>query len=408
MNTMKRILLVDDNQEELRMIAGMLGDMEDRWKVESADSGGLALQKMVLHPFDVVVTDFHMPKMTGEELLKQVMLQHPETVRIVLSGFFDPKVTERLVQTAHQYLYKPCSAVELKEAISRAIFLRELLANEELKKLTAQISPLPGLPTLYSELSLELQTAKPNAGEIINIISRDVGLAGKVLQLANSVFLQPAERIIDLDQAVERLGIELIKALVLGLRTFALFEKTKKDDRALRLLWTHSWAVGRLAHQIGEAENFESYSLHQSFTAGLLHDVGRMLFMTRIPKGFAKAAHLQRETGLPLWKAEQNILGCTHAEIGAYLLAMWGLPIPVVEAVAHHHHPSLSSTHTLSALAVVHIADALERESGEGFPSTPIAELDRDYIAQLGVAGRLHAWRQLRAGVPPEPVAAQC
>jgi putative nucleotidyltransferase with HDIG domain len=196
-----------------------------------------------------------------------------------------------------------------------------------------------------------------------------------------------------------------MKALVLWLQTFGAFERLKKDDRSLKPLWQHSWAVGRLAHRIGEAENFESYGLHQSLTAGLLHDVGKLVFLTGVPKQFARAVHLQREKNIAFWRAEQETFGCTHAEVGAYLLATWGLPLPVIETVALHHCPSASSTRSISVLTAVHVADALEREAESPDQTASIAELDGDYLGRLGLTGRLKTWRKLRPDVPLEPLA---
>jgi len=402
MNLMKRILLVDDNRDELQAIEQMLADMEGQWKIECADNGALALQKFQLHPFDVVVADFHMPKMTGEELLKKLALRHPDTVRIVLSGFFDAKVTDRLIQTAHHYLYKPCTAIELKEAIARALFLRDLLANQELKNFISQIPALPCPPTQYTELLLELQKAVPSIEEITNTLCRDGGLSSKLLQLSNSPFFGLSERVGEVEQAIDLLGIEPVKALVLSLQTFSAFERLRKDERSIKPLWNHSWSVGRLARRIGEVENFESYCIHQSFAAGLLHDVGKLVFMTGVPRQFAEAMQLHREEKMPLWRAEQATFGCTHAEVGAYLLGQWGLPISVIESVALHHRPSASSTRTVSVITATHIADALEREAESSPAVPPPAKLDEIYLSQLGILEHLPAWRELRSDVLAE------
>jgi putative nucleotidyltransferase with HDIG domain len=337
-------------------------------------------------------------------LLRKVMLQYPETVRIVLSGFFDAKVTDRLLQTAHQYLCKPCSPTELKEAISRALFLRDLLANERLKQFVSQIQSLPCVPALYTELMMELQRSAPSLDEIINTISRDMSLSTRMLQLANSPVFGLTQRVTDIEQAVTELGIEPVKTLVLSLQTFSVFERLKKDERSLKPLWHHSWAVGRLAQRIGEAENFERYGIDQSLAAGLLHDVGKLVFLTGVPQQFAQAIDLQRENKVALWRAEQETFGCTHAEVGAYLLARWGLPIPVVETVALHHSPSASSTRSLSVITAVHAADALEREAEASLQIAPIAELDAEYLAQLGLTARLEAWRELRSHLLAETI----
>src|SRR5262245_19142682 len=118
-----------------------------------------------------------------------------------------------------------------------------------------------------------------------------MGLSTKMLQLASSPLFGLSQRVTDIEQAVTELGIESVKTLVLSLQTFAVFARLKKDERSLKPLWQHSWAVGRLACRIGEAENFERYGIQQSLTAGLLHDVGKLIFLTGVAKEFAKAIH---------------------------------------------------------------------------------------------------------------------
>jgi len=283
------------------------------------------------------------------------------------------------------------------------LFLRDLLANHDLQRVVSEIQALPSLPALYTELMLELQGPDPSIERITRTISRDLGLCTKILQLVNSSFFGLAERIADVAQAVIHLGIEPVKALVLSLQTFALFERLKHDDIPLKPLWNHSWAVGRLAQRIGQMENVETYSVHQCFTAGLLHDVGKLIFLSGVPKQFASAISLQRHEKIPLWQAEQEIFGCTHAEVGAYLLGLWGLPISVVETVALHHRPLKSATRTLGVTTAVHVADALEREAEPSFHSAPIALLDETYLAELELIDRLPAWRELRSDLVAEP-----
>ncbi len=396
MNPPKRILIVDENREGLRGLADLLTVIEGNWKVDTADSGAQALQKLQIQPFDVVVADYHMPRMTGEELLKKIAVDHPQSVRIILSGFFDAKATSRMMQTAHQYLCKPCNPVEVTEAISRALFLRDLLANQDLQRLVTQMQALPMLPALYSELMNELQGKDPSLARITSIVSRDLGLTSKMLQLVNSPFFGLAERVSDMGQAVMHLGIEPIKALVLALQVFAVFERLRSEEASMRPLWNHSWAGARLAQRIAREENLELYAVNQSFTAGLLHDVGKLIFITGTPKQFATAMSLHRDSRVPLWKAEQEVFGCTHAEVGAYLLGLWGLPTPVVETVAMHHRPGACSTHSISVLTMVHVADALEREAEPSARIAPVTELDDKYIQQLELLDRVAAWRVLR------------
>jgi putative nucleotidyltransferase with HDIG domain len=400
MNNINRILLVDDNPDDLRFLFESLGNMDNGWKVDTAESGAAALEKLSTEHFDAVVTDFSMPQMTGEDLLKTVRDRYPETVRILLSGFFDINAAPRLLSIAHQHLCKPCEPMTLHEAIASSLVLRDLLASSDLRRLVSQIPALPSLPSLWMELIQELQKRDPSLTRVASVISRDLGLSTKLLQLVNSPFFALARPVIDLDEALLHLGLETVKALVLSLQTFSAFERLSIDNRALKSLWNHSWSVGQLAQRIAKYEDLDSNAISRGFTAGLLHDVGKLLLKAGVPEQVAAVQALHRQKCIPLWRAEQETFGCTHAEVGAYLLGLWGLPAPVVETVAMHHQPPRRSSHRLSAVLAVHVADHLTHQVSADAHSM-CTELDANLLSEVGIAGRMEEWNGLAADLGP-------
>jgi HD-like signal output (HDOD) protein len=255
------------------------------------------------------------------------------------------------------------------------------------------------------ELIQELQKREPSIERIARIISRDLGLSTKLLQLVNSAFFALARFVVDLDEAVVHLGIETVKTLVLSLETFSAFEKLDTDSRTLKTLWSHSWSVGQLARRIAQFEGLDENGISRSFTAGVLHDVGKLVLQAGAPKEWAAVAALQREKGIPLWRAEQETLGCTHAEVGAYLLGLWGLPAPVVETVAMHHQPPRSSSHRMSAVLAVHVADHLTHLASKNPDPNP-TELDEALLSELGVTDRMDDWKGLAADLDDCPASA--
>ena len=151
-------------------------------------AGSLALDYMTTQPVDIVISDMMMPGMDGAQLLTEVLKRHPQTVRIILSGHAEREAVLRLVGPAHHYLSKPCGADELRAAITRAFALRDLLDNDRLKQLTTRIKNLPALPALHNRLTEELLKDSPSLEHIGEIISRDIGMTAKILQLVNSAF----------------------------------------------------------------------------------------------------------------------------------------------------------------------------------------------------------------------------
>lgn len=190
----RRILFVDDEPNVLQGLQRMLRPMRSEWEMEFAGGGEEALQKMEQAPFDVIVSDMRMPGMNGAQLLKEVARRYPDTVRIVLSGHSDREYILQLVTTTHQYLAKPCDAQTIKDTVNRACALRDLLTSKELSALVSQVKSLPSLPSLYTRIIEILQSDDPSLQKIGQIVSEDIAMSAKVLQLVNSSFFGIARR----------------------------------------------------------------------------------------------------------------------------------------------------------------------------------------------------------------------
>jgi putative nucleotidyltransferase with HDIG domain len=129
-----------------------------------------------------------------------------------------------------------------------------------------------------------------------------------------------------------------------------------------------------------------------AFMAGLLHDIGKLILATQLPDHFKKVAdQMGTPAERPMHVVEESLVGVSHAEVGAYLLGIWGLPYAIVEAVADHHHPERIQTPSFDVLTSVHVANALAHEQeGRGGDL-----LNIDYVKALGLEGRLNGWRQV-------------
>lgn len=390
----KQVLFVDDEPKVIQGLERMLRSMRHEWDMSFADSGPQALQILTTKPVDVVVTDMRMPGMDGAELLREVLQRYPQTVRIILSGQSDHETTIRSVGLAHQYLSKPCSAEMLKTTVARACRQRDWLLDEPLQRLVSQMQSLPSLPSLYIELLSELQSGEASLTRAGEIISKDLGMTAKILQLANSSFFGLREHVSSPAEAVDLLGLDTIKALALTVQVFSQFDKTKLPVFSLSALWSHSLAVGRFAELISSASDQDQVTTDNALMAGLLHDCGKLLLATSLPTKYEAVALAQRGD-IRAEEAERQILGATHADVGAYLLGIWGLPDPIVEAVAFHHRPGECPNLCFSPLTAVHVANALDHEQRSAAAIENGSSLDAEYLAQLRLTGHLDTWRKL-------------
>jgi len=392
----KRVLFVDDEPNVLNGLRRSLHGMREVWDIQFVESAAAALQALEKDGYDAIITDMRMPLMDGADLLDQVKQRYPETVRMILSGQSSRGSMFRSIAQAHQFLSKPCDPQELGTRLSQAFAMRDLLSNQSVKTVVSRLRSLPSLPALYEEIMVQLRSEEPSFAQIARTISKDVGMATKILQLANSAFMGTSGRVSSLLQALTLIGLDNVRTLVLSVNVFSQFDGNARVAASLPCLWEHSITVSKLAQQIATAENCPKALLEECFTAGLLHDLGKLVLMAEFPKECLEVYATKSGTSTDM---ERERLGCTHAEVGAYLMSIWGLPLPLVHAVAYHHHPAEAAETKFSPLTAVHAADAIASEAD---PSPLIHDiaLDQPYLSRLGLSERVSVWQGLHKGEP--------
>ncbi|MGC9943798.1 MAG: response regulator [Verrucomicrobiota bacterium] len=389
----KRILFVDDDEFALKGLDRSLRSMRDEWEMEFVGSGNQALNRMAEAHFDVIISDMRMPGMNGAELLNEVMKRHPKTVRLILSGYADHDLILRCIGSTHQYLAKPCDAKTLRMTVQRAAHLEESLKSESLRLLVNRCSVLPSLPALYSEIIEVLQDPDAGVEEIGAIIVKDVAMTAKILKLVNSAFFGLGNEIANPSEAVAYLGTDTIKSLILVTHAFSNSE-IRLDGFSLESLWNHSLEVSKAAKAVASYEGAEKKFLDEAFVAGLLHDVGKLVFALNLPQEYQAAINIAREMQIPLAAAEKQVFGANHGDVGGYLLGLWGLPVPVVEAIALHHRPELTLMRAFSPLTAVHVGNTLASVEFPSVTGIPASEPDLNYLSTLGLKGHLQTWRK--------------
>jgi putative nucleotidyltransferase with HDIG domain len=390
---MKRILFVDDEPNILQGLQRMLRPMHREWQMSFCPGGQEALQVLAQEPFDVIVSDVRMPGMDGPALLAEVTRRYPQIVRIVLSGHSSKETTLTSVGVAHQFLAKPCDPEKLKQTVNHAFALRKLLSDATLKQTLSRIKSVPSLPTLYTALVDELQNPDASVKRVGEIVSQDPGMTAKILQLVNSAFFGLPRHVASPAEAASLLGIDIIKALVLSIDVFSQFKSTIVEGISPESIQKHSIETAAIAKRIATAERAKREVVDGSLLAGFLHDIGKLILAQNLPERYGEVVARVRETHVPFWQAEHELLETTHAEVGAYLLGLWGLPDPMVESTAFHHHPAKSFGHSFSALTAVHVADVLAHERAGTRDGGAPAEFDLDHLTQLRVAERVPGWR---------------
>ncbi len=391
----KQILFVDDEPLVLKGLQRTLRKMRAEWDTAFASSGKEALDILDQQPMDVIVSDLKMPEMDGMQLLTEVKDRHPHVVRIILSGHTEHEVTLRSVQYAHQNLTKPCDAEILKQTLAKLFALRDILDNESVKKIVSQIESLPSLPSIYSEIIEEMQSEDPSIKKISDTISKDFSMTAKILQVVNSVFFGLSRKIGSPQEAVVLLGLETIKALVLSVKIFSEFSQQNFSWFNIDALFSHSMSVSTYTKTIVKAEKLGGDLINHSLMAGLLHDLGKLILLTNFPKPYKQVMTAAKESGQNLWDMEYKAFGTSHAEIGAYLMGLWNLETPIIEAIAFHHCPTNSMSQNMGLLTAVHIGNAIDHNGQPAINGDTDLQFDAPYLEKLGLADRLPEWRQV-------------
>lgn len=397
---MKQLLFVGINAAEAESLRNILSPLSEHWEVAFAPDGEAALKHLAIFSANVVISNLQMPGMDGAAFLKTVCDRHPEIVRIVLSSQTELAGALRAVPVAHQFLVKPCDIGSLRVAIERATSLSNVLGNKLLASIVGSVKDLPVLPRTYLALREKLMEPEASARDVVKIVEQDVGISAKILQLVNSALFGVPREIASISTAVSYLGISTMQNLVLSAEVFRIFEGIAAiPGFSMERVQMHSQLTARIAVKISVPAN-----IHNAVSvAGMLHDVGKLLMAMKSPKHFARAVSGAREEHRPLFEVEEELMGVSHAEVGAYLLAIWGLPTLVVEAVAHHHRPQRVPQDQLDSVGTVYIANYLahrreENANAEGEP--PHQELDPEYMATLGVEDRIEEWAASAAALP--------
>ena len=390
-----KILFVDDEANVLSGLRRMLRSQRKVWSMQFANGGAEALELLEQEPFDVIVSDMRMPGIDGAELLTRVAEKHPNTVRLVLSGQSEHEKIFRAIGPAHQFMSKPCDPELLIATIGQACGLQSQLQDDALQGVISQIACLPSLPAIYKELVTELESNEASIDRIGEMIGSDIGMTAKVLQLVNSSFFGLPQHVTCPTHAVSMLGLNIIRPLVLTANTFSQFDDPEVTGFSLERSILHCLAVATSAQAISETVEKQGHLVDDSFIAGMLHDIGKLILAANLADQFADAISLASEKEVALWRAEFEVFGTTHAEVGAHLLALWGLPNPIVEAVAFHHRPADSFAGEFSPLTAVHVANVTEEVNHLGDTISESLQLDIDYIRAIGMEDRIDSWTAL-------------
>lgn len=391
---MKRIVFVDDEVRILEGLRRLMRSLRHEWDMEFYDSPLAALEQFETAPADVVVSDIRMPAMDGAEFLTEVQKRWPATIRIVLSGQCDRDVVFRAVRPSHQFLTKPCNPDLLRSTLARLKELRERVINDNIRSQISAITSLPVAGSNYHKLVNLLSSGNPSINDVAEIMASDVGLAAKVMQLVSSNFFGTQQPLCMPFQAVQRLGIEVIRSLVLECELFSPNTFEPELTPWVEFYEKLCLAIALAAQRIAEHETQDESVIVTSYLAGLFAKIGIAIFVSVDAAKYRQILRLAFEETSRLMDVEHQNYGVTRNEAGAYLLALWGLPSSVVEPIIYAEVPAKSQESAFGPVTAVHVA---QRFVAEGLEMTRNLAwpLDEEFLKSIGRYNQLDDWHKI-------------
>jgi HD-like signal output (HDOD) protein len=378
-----RILFVDDDVAVLEGLRLRLRPMRDQWAMTFVQNGAQALAELQQSPYDVVVSDIRMPGIHGTRLLRTIGQRWPQTVRIAVSGFADHESTH-LVPIAHQFLSKPCERPQLESVIAHCMSLQQLLPDPSLRAIVGRVQRLSPIRKTYRRLQSLLGTPGATVDEVARMIGSDPIVTAKLFHIVNCSPFPLERQLTDIAAAVRSLGLTHLRQFVMSAEVFMQWpQKVVATSLDLDVLQLHVSAVAKVAEALTVGTPLAS----DTVLAARLHDIGYWILWQECPRELEKAFELARENRIAAHEAERQVLGVSHAEVGAYLLGLWAFPPSVVKAIAEHHAPRRSVRETefdpSTALAIsIALSNGDDGEAIQGI-SPSASHLGPEYFESL-------------------------
>jgi len=382
----RQVLFVGNDASSRAWLEGQARAHEAIWDVRFATGSEQARDALRAAPVDVIVVD---PRPDhGDSLLGHVRREHPLTARVTFGRRSGSGRSQAPMHDTVATVPADGDASVLLALVDRSCRLQALLNNPVLSGVVGTIDRLPSVPRAYWDLMQLADEDDAPIGAIARIVQSDPAMSAKVLQLANSAYFGLAQRVGSIAQAVSFLGIERIKSLVLTAGVYTAMDGREPAGLSLEHFQQLSLRVARLAQQFLGTSRWAD----EAFTAGVVHNIGQLVLGLVHRQAFEVVLERVAHNGEAQPAVEREVFGVSHAEVGAFLLASWGLPFSIVECAAYHHDVSAVACGPRDVLAAVHAADAL---LGIVACRDPEASLNADLIERAGFAAELPAWRRV-------------
>lgn len=385
----KNILFVDSDNLFLDSLKRMLRQHKIDWKNFYVNSAEEAVKVLSSSKIDIIVSEISLPKMNGLELMHHVSKITPEIVRVIISTLSSKHLFIESSKIAHKIIEKPFNLDEFISYIELVFKQKKSAIPYEAQAILTSIEQLPSPPEIYSKIENLLST-EYEVKDIARLVMQDTALMANLLKLLNSASMGFTSKITDITMAINLLGSDVLKALCINIHSFDTLMNDKIKGYSTQLLQQHTISVGNISKNIAQQLGFDKNRCNEAFMAGALHDIGKLVYYKYFRNTYKVIVDESKVQNKPVWEIEKDIIGISHAEIGAYLLSIWSFDDEIVEGVCYHHAPSLSTDISPKILTCVHIANTVEHNIKILNNKYAKREFDYGYIERIGLSKKIN------------------
>lgn len=255
----------------------------------------------------------------------------------------------------------------------------EIVKKIQFEEIIKQVQDLPTLPVIVMEILNSIDKEDVDISLLAKKVSYDQALTAKTLRFANSSFYGTPSKVTTIHQAISILGMQSVRNLITVAAMTGCFPQGECKGFDFKAFWRHSIATALCAELLARHLRINQ---EFAFTAGLLHDIGRLVLVTRFPKLYESALKHRATHDAYLLDSERAVLGIDHVVAGHALAQHWNFSVPLQSAIAQHHDPQDCGSRSLAA--IVHVADAITH-------ALDLSGLDDDLVSPIS----LEAWESL-------------
>lgn len=345
-----KILLIQTKAKELQIVEDSL--KHSQYQIFNACSVKQAVSYLAEHQFNLVITLNILGKVSGLDFLKAIQKKFPKAARFIVDNSNEEQDDSfDISQVAHASFSLPISGPQIKTSIHNICVQQSSITSKSIVHAVKNAKTLPSPPKVYLQLNHILQSKSVDSEQIAKIVAQDPALTAKVLQFSNSAFINKGQPIVSITDAITRMGVEMLSAIVMTAELFV--HESSIEGFSIENEQQHSLATAKLAASLVKPELKQ-----QAMIAGLLHDIGKLVLF-EIDKELSQRYFNQCNTTTDNMLLERKIFNCDHSQVGAYLLHTWSFSFELIQAITHHHDSKALRDSNFGAAQAVYVANKL-------------------------------------------------